>query len=87
MKREDKSTLEISLEFIEVPEHDKFLNVQLTYLRTNDIFETMSKSIALKASNCKTWKVEEVIYKTYEICYLKLVNEWGTLAMSTKYVS
>ncbi|ARF18652.1 ASCH domain-containing protein [Sporosarcina ureae] len=97
--REGKKTVEVRLndekrrqikvgdviEFIQVPQQDEFLKVQVINLEIYDTFEEMYNDIPLKGFDCEGWTIKEMIDGTYEIYTPEQEKEWGTLAITMEY--
>lgn len=76
-----------TIEFIKVPEQNDTLQVKVTALRVYDSFKAMYEDIPFKNFDCEGWTMKEMIDGTYEIYTPAQEKEWGTLAITIKYLS
>lgn len=63
------------------------LELKVTALRAYDTFKAMYEDISFKNFDCEGWTMEEMTHGTYEIYTPAQEKEWGTLAISIKYLS
>ncbi|MBP1989728.1 ASCH domain-containing protein [Paenibacillus eucommiae] len=74
-----------TIEFINVPEQNETLKVQVTMLRIYDTFKEMYENIPFKEFDCEGWLLEEMVEGTFAIYTREQEKQWGTLAISIKY--
>lgn len=80
-----KITIGDTIEFIEVPQQEDILKVQVMELRRYHTFEAMYNDIPFKEFDCEGWTLKELIHGTYEIYTPEQEKEWGALAITIEY--
>jgi ASC-1-like (ASCH) protein len=76
-----------TIEFIKVSKQDETLKVQVTELRKYETFQAMYEDIPFQDFDCDGWTMNEMIKGTYEIYTPEQEKEWGTLAISIKFLN
>ncbi|PEJ28468.1 hypothetical protein CN677_27155 [Bacillus pseudomycoides] len=69
------------IEFIQVPEENKTLQVKVLELCKYDTFKEMYENIPFHLFDCEGWTLDEMINGTYEIYTPEQEKIWGTLAI------
>lgn len=75
-----------TIEFIKVPERNETMQVKVTELRSYDTFKSMYKEIPFEEFDCEGWTMKEMIDGRYDIYTPEQEKQWGTLAISIKYL-
>ena len=74
------------IEFMNVPNQNETLTIEVAELRKYNTFKEMYQKIPFKDFDCEDWTMKEMLEGTYEIYTPEQEKEWGTLAITMKLV-
>lgn len=85
-KRQKINIGDTTIEFVQVPNAKRTLEVQVEELYFFSTFKEMYEMIPFKDMGCEGWTMEQMLEGTYEIYSPEQEKKWGALAIKIKSI-